>query len=91
MGINQFLATRVPGLELVFGPLDRIYVLHKWLGIIAMVGLGLHDIIDADMDGFKSPGVIISPDPHTPGSSPRTPPELLIIGPWPPLGNGVGV
>ena len=34
----------VPGLELVFGPLDRIYVLHKWLGIIAMVGLGLHDI-----------------------------------------------
>ncbi|MGS4988465.1 ferredoxin reductase family protein [Roseibium sp. RP-7] len=53
MGINQFLATRVPGLELVFGPLDRIYVLHKWLGIIAMVGLGLHDIIDADMDGLR--------------------------------------
>jgi len=53
MGINQFLATRAPGLETVFGPLDRIYVLHKWLGVIAMVCLGLHDIIDAEMNGLR--------------------------------------
>lgn len=53
MGINQFLATRAPGVESVFGPLDRIYVLHKWLGVIAMVCLGLHDIIDAEMNGLR--------------------------------------
>ncbi|WP_428687822.1 ferredoxin reductase family protein [Roseibium sp.] len=53
MGINQFLATRAPGLETIFGPLDRIYVLHKWIAITAMVLLGLHDIIDADMDGLR--------------------------------------
>lgn len=53
MGINQFLATRAPGLETLFGPLDRIYVLHKWLGVIALVAMGLHDIIDAEMDGLR--------------------------------------
>ena len=30
------LATRWPGIELLFGGLDRVYVLHKWLGIAAM-------------------------------------------------------
>lgn len=53
MGINQFVATRAPGLEIVFGPLDRIYVLHKWLGVIALVAMGLHDIIDAEMNGLR--------------------------------------
>ncbi|XYK80771.1 MAG: ferredoxin reductase family protein [Labrenzia sp.] len=53
MGINQFVATRAPGLETVFGPLDRIYVLHKWLGVIALVAMGLHDIIDAEMNGVR--------------------------------------
>lgn len=53
MGLNQFIATRVWGLEAVFGPLDRIYVLHKWLGIIALVAMGLHDIIDAEMNGLR--------------------------------------
>ncbi|WP_420337420.1 ferric reductase-like transmembrane domain-containing protein [Roseibium sp.] len=53
MGINQFVATRAPGLEIVFGPLDRIYVLHKWLGVIALVAMGLHDVIDAEMNGVR--------------------------------------
>ncbi len=53
MGINQFVATRAPGLEIVFGPLDRMYVLHKWLGVIALVAMGLHDIIDAEMSGLR--------------------------------------
>ena len=53
MGINQFIATRAPGMETVFGSLDRIYVLHKWLGVTAMVAMGLHDIIDAEMNGLR--------------------------------------
>lgn len=52
MGISQLLATRWRGIEAVFGGLDRIYVLHKWLGIGAMLAILLHDTIDADIDGL---------------------------------------
>ena len=36
MAISQLLATRFRVLEVIFGGLDRIYVLHKWLGISAL-------------------------------------------------------
>ena len=52
MGISQLLATRWRALETVFGGLDRIYVLHKWLGIGALAAVLLHDTIDADIDGL---------------------------------------
>jgi predicted ferric reductase len=52
MGISQLLATRWAGLETVFGGLDRIYVLHKWLGIGAIAAVLLHDAIDADVAGI---------------------------------------
>ena len=29
MGVSQFLATRMRWMEVIFGGLDRIYVLHK--------------------------------------------------------------
>lgn len=51
MAWGQILSTRLRGIETVFGGLDRVYVLHKWAGIIAMVALLLHDTIDADMRG----------------------------------------
>ncbi len=53
MGLNQFIATRAPGLETVFGGLDRIYVLHKWIAVVAIACLGLHDVIDAEMNGLR--------------------------------------
>ncbi len=52
MGISQFLVTRIWGIESVFGGLDRIFVLHKWLAVFAMICLGLHDIIDAEIDSL---------------------------------------
>ena len=52
MGLAQFMATRFKWLEAVFGGLDRIYVLHKWIGITALVALLLHDTIDADIDNI---------------------------------------
>ena len=52
MGIVQFLATRAPGLSLVFGPLDKAYVLHKWLAVSALSAAALHDMIDAEIDGL---------------------------------------
>lgn len=50
MGIAQLLATRLAVLEVIFGGLDRIYVLHKWLGVGALALILLHDTIDAEMD-----------------------------------------
>lgn len=58
MGISQLLATRLSALEMIFGGLDRIYVLHKWLGISALVLVLLHDTIDADMDGLGGATVV---------------------------------
>ncbi len=52
MAWGQILSTRLRGLESIFGGLDRIYVLHKWAGIAAMVALLLHDTIDAEMRGL---------------------------------------
>ncbi len=52
MGIVQFLATRTRLSEVMFGPLDKNYVLHKWLAVGAVGAAALHDIIDADIDGL---------------------------------------
>lgn len=52
MGWSQLMATRFRFLETIFGGLDRIYILHKWLGIGALAALFLHDTIDADMRGL---------------------------------------
>ena len=52
MAWAQVWATRLPGLETVFGGLDRIYVLHKWAGISALLAMVLHNSIDADMPGL---------------------------------------
>lgn len=52
MAWGQILSTRISGIEALFGGLDRVYVLHKWAGILAMVALLLHDTIDADMRGL---------------------------------------
>lgn len=52
MAWGQILSTRLRGIETVFGGLDRVYVLHKWAGILAMLALLLHDTIDADMSGL---------------------------------------
>ena len=52
MALTQILATRLFFVEPVFGGLDRVYVLHKWLGISALVMVLLHDTIDAEIDGL---------------------------------------
>ena len=52
MAITQIISTRIRVVEPLFGGLDRGYVLHKWLGIGAMIAVLLHDTIDAEMDGL---------------------------------------
>lgn len=58
MAISQFIATRWPGVELIFGPLDQSYRLHKWLGLWALAASFLHDTIDADMRGLGAETVL---------------------------------
>lgn len=52
MAWGQVLSTRLLGIEAVFGGMDRVYILHKWAGIVAMIAILLHDTIDADMQGL---------------------------------------
>ena len=52
MGVGQVMAMRMRWMEAIFGGLDEIYVLHKWVGIVAMIAVLLHDTIDAEMDGL---------------------------------------
>ena len=53
MGITQLLATRFRGIEAVFGSMDRVYVLHKWLAIVAVVMAFLHENLDPELDGIE--------------------------------------
>ncbi len=54
MAITQLLATRMRWLEFIFGGLDRIYVIHKWLGILAITSLLIHDTVDAELKGQET-------------------------------------
>ena len=54
MGISMLLSMRFAGLEFVFGSLDRMYVLHKWLGLGSMAAILLHDTIDAELGGRET-------------------------------------
>ncbi|MFK7803225.1 MAG: ferric reductase-like transmembrane domain-containing protein [Anaerolineae bacterium] len=51
MGITMLLATRIKIIEPIFGSLDRVYVLHKWLGVGAIATAYLHSTIDAEVNG----------------------------------------
>lgn len=59
MSITQIIATRLGFVELLFGGLDRCYILHKWLGISSMAALLLHDTIDADMSNLGRETVLV--------------------------------
>lgn len=63
MAINILLALRRPLIERLFGPLDRVYTLHRTLGtgIIALIGLHLilipiASIVDRGVNILDNPG-----------------------------------
>lgn len=59
MALSQVIATRVWFVEAVFGPMDRAYLLHKWLGIGALAGVLLHETFDAEIRSL-GPGTNLS-------------------------------
>ena len=58
MSVAQLLATRMRWQQVLFGGLDQIYRLHKWLGITAIVTILLHDTIDAEIDALGRQSVL---------------------------------
>lgn len=50
MGQTLILAARPRWLEPIFGGLDRMYRVHKWLGIAALVLMILHNSAEPDFD-----------------------------------------
>ncbi|MFZ1813714.1 MAG: ferric reductase-like transmembrane domain-containing protein [Rhizobiaceae bacterium] len=51
MALNQFLATRPRFLEALFGGLDKMYHLHRQLGILALALILVHYFVTPDFQG----------------------------------------
>lgn len=58
MALSHLIATRAGFVEALFGPLDRSYVLHKWLGIGALAAVLLHEQIDAEIKALGRPSAL---------------------------------
>ena len=56
MAISQLMATRFGFVEHIFGPMDKTYQLHKWLGIAAVVTMLLHDNVGAEIKNLGPKG-----------------------------------
>ena len=63
MAINILLALRRPLIERLFGPLDRVYILHRALGTSSIALIGLHlilikvaTIVDRGVNTQDNPG-----------------------------------
>jgi predicted ferric reductase len=54
MSLAMLLSTRPTGLERPLGGMDRIYRLHKWSGILAVVVAALHWLIEMSDDLLKA-------------------------------------
>lgn len=52
MGIAQFLATRPPFIEPYFGGLDRIYQLHRKIGMAVLGLIAIHYFVTPDFKGL---------------------------------------
>lgn len=52
MGVNLVLGARYPGVESLFGGLDRVYVAHKWTGISALVLILAHYFVKPNFQGL---------------------------------------
>lgn len=52
MSWGQIMSTRMVGIETLFGGMDRVYILHKWAGIVALAAAYLHEMLDAEIEGL---------------------------------------
>lgn len=53
MAVNLLLAARLPGVDHIFGGLDQVYWVHKWLGISILVLAFNHQYFKIATDGLQ--------------------------------------
>lgn len=62
MGVAALLGGRLSPVETLFGGLDRVYRVHKWLGIWALILASFHLMFKAGMEGWDvAPLLELSP------------------------------
>ena len=65
MGAAAVLAARWPWVESLFGGLDRVYEVHKWLGVWALVFASVHLVLQSGHDGWDVAPILQLPRPAT--------------------------
>ena len=55
MALTMILTARPHWIDAAFAGLDKAYVVHKWLGLLAWGTLLIHDTLESEIDGLKSP------------------------------------
>lgn len=65
MGAAALLGGRLKPLESVFGGLDRVYVVHKWLAVAALVLASVHFTFKAELSDWELASILALPPPAT--------------------------
>jgi predicted ferric reductase len=65
MAMAALLGSRWPWLEDVFGGLDRVYEVHKWLGVWALVLASIHLVFKAGVPEWEVGSILSLPPPWT--------------------------
>lgn len=61
MGVAALLGGRWKLVESAFGGLDRVYRVHKWLGITALAFASVHLLFKAGVDGWDTAAMVALP------------------------------
>ena len=65
MGAAALLGARWSFIESPFGGLDRVYVVHKWLGVWALAFASVHLVFKAGMEGWTTASILTLPSYYT--------------------------
>ncbi len=65
MGASALLGGRLRPVESLFGGLDRVYLVHKWLAIWALALASVHFVFKAGLPDWQTASIITLPPPYT--------------------------
>lgn len=65
MGASALLGGRLKPVESLFGGLDRVYLVHKWLAIWALAFAAVHFSFKAGLPDWQTASIVTLPSQHT--------------------------
>lgn len=65
MAVSALLGGRLKWVEAAFGGLDRVYLVHKWLGVWALAFASFHFAFRAGMSGWETASILTLPPFYT--------------------------